>query len=242
MTLDNEDEHQVLSVRGKLYFGQGSSRRRIPTGFVVQALSVDGGRVGLHSTDGRAVWATPEQLSSYRSLIPREHNAEYDEQELAEFIDVGNVPARDAQEVPIDDPRLGRIVFDGGTWVSSNVGTPLGSGHVWFGDRSGNGGFSRARVTKLLPTVHTILDRLPEVADRATRFLWEWGDEWPVDEETFRENFNFDGGLIHMYHSGDFILGLSDYLGIFEEYFLDGYWPEIHCRTDGTPVQVTIEA
>lgn len=233
------DTGQVLEI--------GGASRPLPRRFRVATVALEDNRVHLHTDDGRVLSASPGQLSVVPYLVPAQHNPHYDEQDERAFLDAPNLPAVDlvvsGSDVPLHDPVLGEIVVRAPSAMGHTAEVPEAG---TFGGRSVGVLFDavgRGRIEELLPAVRAILADLPAVHDAAVGHLWEWGrDEGDTDEDRARFVTGFGVEAVTVYHSGDFGIDLSDDAGLFEQAFMDGYWPKVHFRADRTPVAVTVEA
>lgn len=233
------DDGQVLEI--------GRLSRPVPRRFRVATVTHEANRVHLHSDDGRVLVASPGQLSVVPYLVPAQDNPHYPEQDERAFLDAPNLPAADVEvsgpDVPLSDPVLGEIVVRVPSVMGYTAEVPEAG---TFGGRSVGvlfDGVSRGRIEELLPVVRDILADLPAVHDAAVGFLWEWGrDDGDTDEDRARFVAGFGVEAVTVYHSGDFGIDLTDDEGLFEQAFMDGYWPKVHCRADRTPVAVTVEA
>ncbi|WP_430333332.1 hypothetical protein [Rhodococcus sp. ACT016] len=233
------DDGQVLEIGGR--------SRPIPRRFRVTMVTREANRVHLHSDDGRVLVASPAQLSVVPYLVPAQDNPRYEEQDERAFLDAPNLPAADidvsGSGVPLSDPVLGEIVVRVPSVMGYTAEVPEAG---TFGGRSVSVLFdavSRARIEELLPAVRDILADLPAVHEAAVGYLWEWGrDDTDTEEDRARFVAGFGLEAVTVYHSGDFGIDLSDDAGLFEQAFMDGYWPKVHCRADRTPVAVTVES
>ncbi|WP_433605732.1 hypothetical protein [Prescottella agglutinans] len=233
------DDGQVLEI--------GRLSRPVPRRFRVATVTHEANRVRLHSDDGRVLVASLGQLSVVPYLLPAEHNPHYEEQDERAFLDAPNLPAADIEgtvpDVPLSDPVLGEIVVRVPSAMGYTAEVPEAG---TFGGRPVGvlfDGVSRARIEELLPVVRDILADLPAVHDAAVGYLWEWGrDDSDTEDDRGRFVAAFGIEAVTVYHSGDFGIDLTDDEGLFEQAFMDGYWPKVHCRADRTPVAVTVEA
>ncbi|MCA1007520.1 hypothetical protein LCL87_17545 [Rhodococcus hoagii] len=224
----------------------GTSRRRpVPRRFRIVEVLQEGTRVILRSDDGRVLAASPGQLSVVPYLIPAQHNPDHDEQDERAFLDASRLPAGDVADsaTSLVDPVFGEFVVKAPSIVGYTAEIPeaatLGGRPVAL-TFDGAGG---SRIEELLPAVREVVADLSGVLGAALDHLWEWGrEESDTDEDRSRFLDSFGLEAVTIYHSGDFGVDLSDDRGVFEQAFMDGYWPKVHFRGDGTPVAVTVEA
>lgn len=223
----------------------GTSRRPVPRRFRIAEVSQEGSRVNLRATDGRTLTASPGQLAVVPYLVPAQHNPDHDEQAERAFLDAPSLPADDVANAgsPLRDPVFGEVFVRAPSIVGYTAEIPEAA---VLGDRPVAvmfDGAGRDRIEELLPVVRDVVADLAGVLDAAVEHLWEWGrEESDTDEDRLRFVDSFGLEAVTVYHSGDFGVDLSDDRGLFEQAFMDGYWPKVHFRADRIPVAVTVEA
>lgn len=210
----------------------------LPRLFRVREITHHGEEFFLAGADGRTVHGTPNQLVASPKLLDEKVNPRFQEQLDEILLGTHLLPDREVAglDAPktnqlVSGPEVEEIVRVGEAWVAFN------GEEVWLT-------FDNAwpeKIVELLPHARQLLGSLDRLGREGAEFLWSTGatgDESEAEKTEFTEAAAPTSVVVYL--TGDFEIHFEGLSGT--EFYLDGYWPVVQFRADGTPVDHYVDA
>lgn len=238
---------------------------RLPRTFTVTQVTHDDTQFVLTDARGRVARGTPDQFAWSPMILDAEVNPAYDEQFEAVLLDTHRIPHdRDTDldgprtDPSLSGPEIAELLRAGDATVVD------GETELWLH-------FENAwpeKIEELLPHARTLLAAIDTLGRTGAEFLWNQAEEDEDGEEDEPDLADEDEDGDHdeeddedeygevaseedffelakptslvVYVTGDFAIHYEELSDTY--FYMDGYWPAVRFRADGTPVDHYVAA